>query len=42
MKDVVDFAYTLGVRVIPEIDNPGHSKAVGYTSYFNEIVRCFN
>jgi hexosaminidase len=28
--------------VVPEFDNPGHSRAIGLDPYFTEIVRCFN
>jgi hexosaminidase len=42
MKAIVERATRYGIRVIPEFDNPGHSRAVGFDPYFTEVVRCFN
>ncbi len=28
--------------MIPEFDNPGHTRALGLDPNFNEIIRCFN
>ena len=42
MKDVVDHAMKLGIRVIPEFDNPGHVRAIGNDPMFKDLVRCFN
>ena len=42
MLDAVEYAATLAIRVIPEFDNPGHTRAVGFAPEFKEIVRCFN
>jgi hexosaminidase len=38
----VEYGTRLAIRVIPEFDNPGHSRAIGFDPYFTEIVRCFN
>lgn len=42
IKQIVDHAMRLGIRVVPEFDNPGHTRAVGMDPYFREIVRCFD
>lgn len=42
VKQIVDHAQRLAIRVVPEFDNPGHSRAIGLDPYFTEIVRCFN
>lgn len=42
IKYIVDYATRLAIRVIPEFDNPGHSRAIGFDPYFTEVVRCFN
>ncbi len=42
IRQIVDYAARLAIRVIPEFDNPGHSRAIGFDPYFTEIVRCFN
>ncbi|TNV80821.1 hypothetical protein FGO68_gene13254 [Halteria grandinella] len=41
VKNIVAHAEKLGIRVVPEFDNPGHTRAVGFDSYFNEAIRCF-
>lgn len=42
MVDIVSYASQLAIRIIPEFDNPGHSRSIGLDPYFNEIIRCFN
>lgn len=40
IKDVVDYASKLAIRVIPEFDNPGHLRAIGYA--LRDITLCFS
>ncbi len=40
--DIVAYAAKVGIRVIPEFDNPGHTRALGLDPNFNDIIRCFN
>ena len=42
MSEIVSYASSLAVRVIPEFDNPGHVRAIGYDPKFTDIIRCFN
>lgn len=42
MDDVVTHAKYLGIRVIPEFDNPGHARAVGWDPSFREVILCFD
>jgi hexosaminidase len=42
MQEVVEYAASLAVRVIPEFDNPGHVRAMGYDPALLGIIRCFN
>eukprot|EP01022_Parablepharisma_sp_SALTPOND_P008179 TRINITY_DN135332_c0_g1_i1.p1 TRINITY_DN135332_c0_g1~~TRINITY_DN135332_c0_g1_i1.p1 ORF type:complete len:554 (+),score=36.06 TRINITY_DN135332_c0_g1_i1:99-1760(+) len=42
IKELVQYAKDRGVRIIPEIDCPGHSRAVGLFEPVNDIVTCFD
>ena len=37
----MSYAQSLGIRVIPEFDNPGHVRAVGFDETFKAAIRCF-
>jgi len=40
--DIVAYGQKLGLRVVPEFDNPGHTRAIGFDPNFADIIRCFN
>ena len=42
VKEVINYGKLLGLRVIPDFDNPGHTRSIGYDPEFAEIMRCFN
>ena len=42
IKEVIAYAATLAIRVIPEFDNPGHVRAIGLDPEFRDIIICFN
>jgi len=39
---LVEYAKIRGVRIIPELDNPGHIRSVGLYKDFQEMFTCFN
>jgi hexosaminidase len=41
MSEVVRYCESLGIRVIPEFDNPGHARAIGTDPFFENITLCF-
>jgi hexosaminidase len=41
MKEIVRYCESLGIRIIPEFDNPGHSRAIGNDPEFEDITLCF-
>lgn len=41
IQDVVAHAAKLGMRIIPEFDNPGHTRAIGFDPSVNDLIRCF-
>jgi hypothetical protein len=42
VKQIINHATKLAIRVVPEFDNPGHTRAIGLDPYFQEVVRCFS
>ncbi len=41
MQVIVKYCEIFGIRVIPEFDNPGHTRAIGTDPNFEDIVLCF-
>ena len=41
VKEIVRDCESLGIRIIPEIDNPGHTRAIGNDPDFENITLCF-
>jgi hexosaminidase len=41
IKQIVEHAMRLAIRVVPEFDNPGHTRSVGLDPYFNDALLCF-
>eukprot|EP00347_Sterkiella_histriomuscorum_P002169 403369202 len=42
VKEIVEYALIVGLRVIPEFDNPGHSRSIGLDPSFRDMIRCFD
>ena len=42
MKDLIDYAYKRGIKIVPEIDAPGHTRAIGQDPRLYDILTCFN
>eukprot|EP00055_Hartaetosiga_balthica_P011411 m.51811 g.51811 ORF g.51811 m.51811 type:complete len:574 (+) comp7585_c0_seq1:83-1804(+) len=42
MADIVSYAGERGVRVLPEVDTPGHTRAFGLAPKYTDIVSCPN
>ena len=42
MNEIQQYAQERAIRVIPEFDNPGHTRAIGLDPSLKDIVRCFN
>jgi len=42
IKELVEYAQNKGVRVIPELDNPSHTRAIGLYEPYKSIVTCFD
>jgi hexosaminidase len=41
VSDIVSYAAKLGIRVVPEFDNPGHVRAIGNDPDFISSILCF-
>lgn len=41
IKQIVNYAMKLAIRVVPEFDNPGHTRSVGLDPYFRDAVLCY-
>lgn len=42
MEEIVQYAANYSIRIIPEFDNPGHTRSIGLDPEFNSIIRCFD
>eukprot|EP00358_Blepharisma_japonicum_P003780 CAMPEP_0202947410 /NCGR_PEP_ID=MMETSP1395-20130829/11575_1 /ASSEMBLY_ACC=CAM_ASM_000871 /TAXON_ID=5961 /ORGANISM="Blepharisma japonicum, Strain Stock R1072" /LENGTH=362 /DNA_ID=CAMNT_0049648645 /DNA_START=500 /DNA_END=1584 /DNA_ORIENTATION=- len=42
IQSIVSYANTNAIRIIPEFDNPGHTRSLGLDPSFNSLVTCFN
>lgn len=42
IKEIVEYAEARGVRVMPELENPGHTRSLGLYKPLNNLVTCFN
>lgn len=42
IQELIQYAKTRGVRVVPEIDTPSHSRAIGLYEPLKKLVTCFN
>lgn len=42
IKNFVKYAKTRGVRIVPEIESPGHVRAIGKYKPMNDAITCFN
>eukprot|EP00349_Pseudokeronopsis_sp_Brazil_P000106 CAMPEP_0202957076 /NCGR_PEP_ID=MMETSP1396-20130829/1506_1 /ASSEMBLY_ACC=CAM_ASM_000872 /TAXON_ID= /ORGANISM="Pseudokeronopsis sp., Strain Brazil" /LENGTH=144 /DNA_ID=CAMNT_0049674379 /DNA_START=586 /DNA_END=1020 /DNA_ORIENTATION=- len=42
ISDIVEYATGLGVKVMPEFDNPGHARSIGMDPDLTYMIRCFS
>jgi N-acetyl-beta-hexosaminidase len=42
MNGIVSHTLKLGIRIIIEFDNPGHTRALGFDPDLRDLMRCFN
>ena len=42
VKELLDYAENLGITIVPEIDMPGHSYALGHEEALRDIVTCYD
>ena len=41
LQTIIDYAYKRGIKIVPEIDMPGHIRSIGDDAKFLDIITCY-